>query len=417
MATANWKRQFSIIYAGQAFSILGSFAVQFSIVWWLTTSYGSGSVLTISMLVAFLPNIFLGPFAGVVIDRYNRKTVMIAADALVALSTALLGIAFWALGQPPLWMVYAVLFVRGLGSTFHSPAMQAAIPMLVPEEMLTKAGGWGNLIASGGMLLGPVLGAFLMSFMPIAPIMLVDILGAAFAIGSLLFVAIPDIPQSAEKPRVLEDLRQGMQAIAKNRPLVAVTLPMVLATLVYMPLGALYPLLVKAHFLGTAWHNGVVEFSFAAGMTVSSLIMGLWGGTKRRFLMISLAIAMLGVTSMLSGALPPEGFWIFAAVCFPMGATNTFLMVPLNAYIQSTVPSDQMGKVFSLLMTAMSLASPLGLILAGPLSDAIGVDRWFLYSGAAMMLVALYCYRTTRRCDASPDCAALPEGAEPAGTD
>jgi DHA3 family macrolide efflux protein-like MFS transporter len=76
-----------------------------------------------------------------------------------------------------------------------------------------------------------------------------------------------------------------------------------------------------------------------------------------------------------------------------------------------------MGKVFSLLMTAMSLASPLGLILSGPLSDAIGVDKWFLYSGAAMMLVALYCYLRTRRCDASPDCAALPEDAEPAGTD
>jgi DHA3 family macrolide efflux protein-like MFS transporter len=71
-----------------------------------------------------------------------------------------------------------------------------------------------------------------------------------------------------------------------------------------------------------------------------------------------------------------------------------------------------MGKVFSLLMTAMSMASPLGLILSGPLSDAIGVDKWFLYSGAAMMLVALYCYMMTRRCDASPDCAAIPDSAE-----
>ena len=152
MATTNWKKQFSIIYAGQAFSILGSFAVQFSIVWWLTTTYGSGSVLTISMLVAFLPGIFLGPFAGVVIDRYNRKTVMIAADALVAFATALLGVAFWALGTPPMWMVYAALFMRGLGSTFHSPAMQAAI--------LLVAGGPGRPATAGGEWLPWSLEAF-----------------------------------------------------------------------------------------------------------------------------------------------------------------------------------------------------------------------------------------------------------------
>jgi DHA3 family macrolide efflux protein-like MFS transporter len=208
---------------------------------------------------------------------------MMAADGLVAVSSALLGLAYWVLGNPPMWMVYAALLVRGLGGTFHTPAMQAAIPTLVPGEMLTKAGGWGNLIASGGTLLGPVLGAFLISFIPIAPIMLVDILGAAFAIGSLLFVTIPDLPRSAEKAHVLQDLKQGFLAIRKNRPLVKITLPMVLATLVYMPLGALYPLLVRVHFLGDAWHNGVVEFSFAAGMTVSSLIMGLWAARKSGF--------------------------------------------------------------------------------------------------------------------------------------
>ncbi len=160
MTKSSWKRQFFTIYAGQAFSIVGSAAVQFSIIWWLTEKTGSGVVLTLSTIFAFLPNIFLGAFAGVLIDRYNRKLVMIAADALTAVSSALIGIAFWKLGSPPLWMIYAALMLRGLGGVFHGPAMQAAIPMLVPGEMLTKAGGWGNLIVSGGTLLGPVLGAF-----------------------------------------------------------------------------------------------------------------------------------------------------------------------------------------------------------------------------------------------------------------
>jgi DHA3 family macrolide efflux protein-like MFS transporter len=183
----NWKRQFVVIYTGQAFSILGSAAVQFAIIWWLTVQTESAVTLTIASVVAFLPNMLIGPFAGVWVDRYNRRTVMIAADGLVAVSSAILGVAFWLVPTPPIWFIYLVLFLRGLGSTFHGPAMQAAIPMFVPADMLTKAGGWGNMIQSISNMMGPVLGAALMSFVPIAAIMIVDILGAAFAIVCLLF--------------------------------------------------------------------------------------------------------------------------------------------------------------------------------------------------------------------------------------
>ncbi len=142
----NWKKQFAIIYTGQAFSILGSAAVQFAVIWWLTIQTGSAITLTIASVASFLPNMLIGPFAGVWIDRYNRRTVMIAADGLVALSSIVLGAAFVLLQTPPIWFIYIVYILRGLGNTFHGPAMQAAIPMFVPTDMLTKAGGWGNMI-------------------------------------------------------------------------------------------------------------------------------------------------------------------------------------------------------------------------------------------------------------------------------
>ena len=144
----NWIKQFAIIYAGQAFSILGSAAVQFAIIWWLTIQTESAITLTIASVVAFLPNMLIGPFAGVWIDRYNRRSVMIAADGLVAVSSIILGAAFLLLQTPPIWFIYIVLFIRGLGNTFHGPAMQAAIPMFVPTDMLTKAGGLRSLINS-----------------------------------------------------------------------------------------------------------------------------------------------------------------------------------------------------------------------------------------------------------------------------
>lgn len=395
----NWKRQFGIVYAGQAFSILGSAAVQFAIIWYLTVRTESAVTLSFATIIGFLPYMIIGPFAGVWVDRYNRRTVMICADGLVALSSAVLGAVFLITDNPPLWFIYGILFLRGLGSTFHTPAMQAAIPMLVPADMLTKAGGWGNLISSLGNMLGPVLGAAMMGLMPIASIMLVDILGAVFAIVCLLLVKIPDTPKSAEKMQVLSDMKQGLLAIKQNKPLMAVIVPMLLCNILYAPLGSLFPLLVRIHFGGMVWHNSIVEFVFAGGLLISSLIIGVWGGMKRRFLMVSLSIALLGASCWVSGALPPEGFIPFAVCCFIMGCTGTFINVPITAYMQITIQPEVMGKVFSLMMTIMTLCMPIGLLVAGPVSDVIGIEKWFLYSGMALVLTGLLCWILTKKHD------------------
>ena len=345
----NWKKKFITIYTGQAFSLLGSAAVQFAVIWWLTVQKESAITLTLATAASFLPNILLGPFAGVWIDRYNRRTVMIAADGLVAVSSAVLGIAFLMTGAPDVWFIYLILFIRGLGNTFHTPAMQAAIPMFVPVEMLTKAGGWGNLIVSVSTMLGPALGAGLMAVLPIAAIMLVDIIGAVFAIGCLLTVAIPDIPQSAGKVHILEDVKKGLAAMWSNKPLRAAFFPIIFSSILYMPLGSLFPLLVRVHYAG--------------------------------------------------GILPAGGFWGFVVCCFFMGASGTFFNVPLMAYIQETVAPEMMGKVFSMLTTAMTLATPFGLLIAGPVSEAAGVECWFWASGLLMVLAGGLCMAMTRRYD------------------
>jgi DHA3 family macrolide efflux protein-like MFS transporter len=265
--------------------------------------------------------------------------------------------------------------------------------------MLTKAGGWGNMVVSVSNMLGPVLGAALMAFLPVASIMLVDILGAVFAIVCLLFVAIPNIPQTNVKLNMWSDIKQGFQAMQANKPLMAIFFPMLLMNILFMPLGSLFPLLVRSHFLGEAWHNGVVEFFFAAGLLISSVVIGVWGGMKKRFLMAALAVGLLGFTTLISGALPASGFWIFVVCCFFMGSSGTFINVPIMAYVQESIAPEMMGKVFSLLMTAMTLSTPVGLLVAGPVAEAVGVDVWFFWSGAALIINAILCRLLTRRYD------------------
>lgn len=392
-----WKKSFITIYVGQAFSLLGSSAVQFAVIWWLTAYTESAVILTLSTIISFLPNILLGPFAGVWIDRYNRRTVMIAADSLVAFSSVLLGITFLIRTEPPVWFIFAVLFLRGVGNTFHAPALQAAIPMFVPAEMLTKAGGWGNLVTSVSTMLGPALGAGMMAVFPIAPVMLVDIIGAAFAVVCLLMVSLPDVPGNEKAVHPLSDMKQGFLAMKENKPLMAAFFPVILASVLYMPLGSLFPLLVRLHYVGGAGHNALVEFIFSAGLLVSSSAMGIWGGMKKRFFMISASISVLGLAAFFSGILPPESFYGFVVCCFVMGASGTFFNVPLMAHIQETVAPQMMGKVFSLLGTAMTLATPFGLLMAGPVSEVIGVELWFAGSGFLMAVIGGVCFFLTRK--------------------
>ena len=394
----NWKTQFLIIYLGQAFSLIGSAAVQFSVIWWLTDTTESALTLTLATIVAFVPYMIVGPFAGAWVDRYNRKRVIMLADGFVALSSVALGLMFLLMSSPPIWAIYLILFLRGLGNTFHSPAMSATIPMLVPPEMLTKAGGWSHLVTSGANMLGPVLGAAMMAVLPVASIMLVDIGGAVIAIICLLFVRVPNVKQE-KKLELLGDIKQGFSVLLQNKPLMSMAIPFMMLNIIFAPLGALFPLMVKTHFMGNAWHNSVVELSFAAGMLISSLVIGIWGGMRRRFLMAALSIVALGVFTMSSGLMPPAAFWGFVILSFFTGAMPTFMSVPVMAYIQETTPTEMMGKVMSLMSTAMVVATPIGLLVAGPMSELVGVGAWFVWSGLALVLTGVAGRLASRRYD------------------
>src|SRR5262245_54341449 len=136
----NWARHFFTIWTGQAFSLFGSALVQFALIWWLTQRSGSATVLAIATLVGMLPQIVIGPFAGALVDRWNRRVIMILADTLIAASTLVL-IWLFASDRVQIWHVYAILAVRALGTAFHFPAMSASTPLMVPEDQLTRVNG------------------------------------------------------------------------------------------------------------------------------------------------------------------------------------------------------------------------------------------------------------------------------------
>lgn len=378
-----WQKSFFTMYIGQAFSLLSSSAVQFSIIWWITVQTGSAMALTIASVVGLLPQAVIGPFAGVLIDRYNRKTIMIIADSAVAVSSLALGLSFF-FTTPSLIFIYFTLFIRALGETFHKPSMQAAIPQLVPENQLTKAGGLGQMVQSACSMVGP---------------MLVDVFGAILAVLTLSSVKISKHNMTSTRLSIIADMKQGIRSLKANKALMTVSIPILLSTIVFVPMGTLLPLIVKEYFHGTAWHNGIVQTLFSSGMLIAAMVISITGGIRRQFLMISVSIFTLGVCSLVGGMLPSSAFFLFCIVVFIMGTTGMFSNIPFTAYIQKTIPQKNLGKVISLVTSLMSFAAPIGMFIAGPVSSLIGISRWMICAGVLMLIVGFFCYILTRKYD------------------
>lgn len=132
---------------------------------------------------------------------------------------------------------------------------------------------------------------------------------------------------------------------------------------------------------------------------MASAVLGVWGGKRRRFTLISAACVLLGLMSVVGGLLPPEGFWIFVACSFVMGLAGTAFNVPFMAYLQESFAPDVLGKVFALWMSLISLAMPIGLLVAGPVSEAVGVSTWFWASGIAVALAGAWAWWVLRHHD------------------
>lgn len=386
-----WKRSFLVIVSGQTISLVGTSAVQFALIWWLASETSSAMVLSLAGLFAFLPQLILGPFAGVWIDRLKRKTVIIAADAFMAFAAGVFALLF-VFGQPPYWAAYAVLGLRAVGSVFHTPAIQAAVPMLVPAEQLVRANGWSQFMQSGAFMLGPVLGAALYAVLPLPAIMLIDVAGALIACVSVAATRIPDPPrQMHEAPHIFREMKEGAAVLLKDKRLCIVTIAATLCMVFYLPLSSLYPLMTSDYFAGTAWHASVVELVYAGGMMLCAAIVSARGEIKNKFRVIHIALIGFGMTNLLCGLLPADlsAFWMFAVLCALMGAGGNLYSIPYMAYLQQTIAPEAQGRVFSLIGSLMCLAMPVGLLIAGPVAEEHGVAMWFLVSGIAMTIIML----------------------------
>src|SRR5690606_9691123 len=289
MIHENWFKTYIYIWIGQFVSLLTSSAVNFAVIIYLSLHYKSAEVLAFAGIAGLLPQAIIGPFAGVYIDRWDRKKVMIYADAFIALCTFLMSFAF-VKGEANLIFVYALLVCRSLGQAFHTPAMQAIAPLIVPEDKLLKVSGINQMLQSVSMIAGPAVGTLAITFLPISKVLYLDVIGACLAIVSLLFVVIPKLNAQPTVENnistVLMDLKLGFGEIHKNKGLYLLFIYAMLTTFFVMPVAIMYPLLTIEHFRGGKWEMSVIEIVWGVGMLVGGGILGAWKGNVSKVILV-----------------------------------------------------------------------------------------------------------------------------------
>jgi DHA3 family macrolide efflux protein-like MFS transporter len=390
-----WVASFFPIWIGQAFSLIGSMLAQFALVWWLTETTGSATVLATATLAAILPGVLIGPFAGALVDRWNRKRVMMWADGAAALCALVLAALFWTHAIQP-WHVYVMMLLRSVAGTFHWPAMQASTSLMVPKEHLSRVAGLNQTLHGVFNVVAPPLGALLLSIMPMQAIMGVDVITAITAIVPLFFVLIPQPPRSlaagapaGQGATVLQDVREGLRYVYHWPGVMTMMIMAAVINFLLNPAFSLMPILITKHFGGQALQLGWIDATWGAGVVLGGLTLSVWGGFRRRIVTTLVGLIGMGVGTLLIGLTPAALFGMALVGMFVAGFMNPITNGPVFAILQSVVAPDMQGRVFTVMGSLTAAMSPLGMIIAGPVADALGVRVWYVLGGVACILMGI----------------------------
>jgi DHA3 family macrolide efflux protein-like MFS transporter len=379
-------RDFLYFWVGQLVSIFGSSVSQFVIVWWITLETQSALYLSLASFLGFAPTVVLSMFAGVLADRWSRKALIAVTDLLQALATVVLIVMFW-WGGVSIWQVLVVLTFRGVMQAFHHPASSAITPLMVPREKLSRMNGLNYLVNGAVTMVGPIVAAILLQVWAIHQILWVDAVTFLIAAVPLVAIVIPSVRLKQEKSSFREDFVEGLAFVKGTRGFLTL---LVLATglnFLLTPLSTLLPYFVKFDHFGDAPQLAFVGAFFQGGILAGGLLMSVFRGFKNRMVAIMLSIYVVFVGYALVALTPTGLFWFMAFGSIVMTVCLPIANVSIQTIVQTLVPLKMQGRVGSVIGAIASAATPVGMIIAGPLAAFAGASTLFL--SCAVLGVAL----------------------------
>jgi hypothetical protein len=373
---------FLVTWCGRLVSYIGSGLSSFALSLHVYQSSGSITQFSLTSFSYFLPQLLLSPVAGALVDRWDRRRVMLLADlgaGLGTLSSWLLVVAsesgYWKLEN---WHLYLTIGLGACFTAFRAPAFQATTALLMPKRHLARANSLLELAAGTGQIVAPVVAGALLGRIGLSGILLIDMVTLSVAVGSLLLVRFPAPPQSEEGQRGRGQLRQEIATgwrFIRSRPglLVFIAIANLNVALVLVLLTPLALSFTDATTLGA------LMSSSGMGMMLGSIVMGVWGGPRRRMLGV-IGFHVLSGVSLLAAFMPPHIVLLGAAVFFFLFSVPVVSSCA-QAIWQTKVPADMQGRVFAVRRMVGLVSPPLAALIAGPLADRY-FEPWMAPGGA-----------------------------------
>ena len=375
---------FTIVMIGQIISILASYMSNFAMTIWAYQKTSSATVLGIISLCFMVPFLLISPIAGAMVDRYNRKLMMMVSD--LGAVTATTGILILnAIGHLEIWHFCVAAVIYGLSGTFQWPAYMAAITTMVPKKHLGRANGMMMLVEAGPGVFAPILAGLLLPIIGLTGILAIDVVTFFLAIGALLIVVVPQPQKTKEgqavKGNLLKEGLYGFKYIFERKSLLSLLLVILCLNIAQGLAGPLTAPMILSRTGNNSAVLGGVNSAFAIGGVVGGMIVSAWGGfKKKRIRGMLLGWAFYAVFGLLIFGLG-RGLPVWLPMAMLSSMTFPLTQSASNTIWQSKVAPDIQGRVFSARRMIAWLTDPIMPVIAGVLADkvtepAMRTDTW-----------------------------------------
>lgn len=381
-----WKKNASIFIGSQMISLFGSAIVQYAITWYITLETNSGAYMTAALICGFLPTFFLSPLAGVWADRYDRKKLIALSDSAIAVTTLALAVTFL-IGYREVWLLFAALGIRGLGTAVQMPCTSAILPEFVPKEQLSKINGLNSSLQALTSLAAPVVSGALLSFTKIESIFFIDVGTAVVGVSVLLFcLKLPAKPQAGKQTAgYFTELKKGFVYIRSQKYLAFLFLYMAVVYLAVGPVQYLTPLQVVRLFGREVWRMSAASAVLAGGMIIGGLLMAVWKGFRNKTITLFATLFLIGICVVFLGV--PVAFWTYLVIALVIGILLSVFNTNAIVLLQVKIEAAYLGRVFGVLTMLSSSLTPIGMLFFGPMADRMDIG-WLLVGTGVLMAFA-----------------------------
>ena len=363
-------RTFYLVWFGQLISLIGSSLTSFGLGVWVFQQTGSATQFGLIAVAAILPGIVISPIAGAIIDRHDRRRVMMLADLAAGLSTIAVALLLFS-GRLEIWMIYITAAVSSTAGAFQGPAWSAAISQLVPKHRLERAAGLGSAAQGIAMILGPALAGALIGLIGLSGIIALDFATFLFAVGTLFFVRFPAYQRSEapreKRPSLWQDARYGWQYMLKRPGLFAMVLFFAFINFTWALMDPLLTPMVLS--FGQPAELGLIVSAMGVGIMIGSVLMATWGGFKRMIITIYGYGLLQGLMMVVMGW--RESVLLLAAAHLMILVGTPLINGSVQVLLQKKVPQDVQGRVFAAGRMLAMIAIPVAYLVSGPLADNV----------------------------------------------